>query len=157
MKWHSTSRHNLTEVLVRRVLLAETFKASMAFKSCKQRKPILLPTAANVGNVGLQRWIYQYHILSNYSSPVSQRFIHGSKSVSRRYLILFAQNITRVLKVLRRVSLISFRVSRGKCLRFPLSMHEWFPDTLGSKKICNDQELIQSDSTSCPQNQKGNN
>ena len=26
-----------------------------------------------------------------------------------------------------------------------------------SKKISNDQELIQSDPTSCPQNQKGNN
>ena len=26
-----------------------------------------------------------------------------------------------------------------------------------SKKISNDQELIQSDLTSCPQNQKGNN
>ena len=29
--------------------------------------------------------------------------------------------------------------------------------TLGSKKISNDQELIQSDPISCPQNQKGNN
>ena len=28
---------------------------------------------------------------------------------------------------------------------------------LQSKKISNDQELIQSDPTSCPQNQKGNN
>ena len=28
---------------------------------------------------------------------------------------------------------------------------------LWSKKISNDQELIQSDPTSCPQNQKGNN
>ena len=28
---------------------------------------------------------------------------------------------------------------------------------LKSKKINNDQELIQSDPTSCPQNQKGNN
>ena len=28
---------------------------------------------------------------------------------------------------------------------------------LFSKKISNDQELIQSDPTSCPQNQKGNN
>ena len=30
------------------------------------------------------------------------------------------------------------------------------PHLLGSKEISNDQELIQSDSTSCPQNQKGN-
>ena len=29
--------------------------------------------------------------------------------------------------------------------------------SLKSKKISNDQELIQSDPTSCPQNQKGNN
>ena len=29
--------------------------------------------------------------------------------------------------------------------------------TLKSKKISNDQDLIQSDPTSCPQNQKGNN
>ena len=28
---------------------------------------------------------------------------------------------------------------------------------VGSKKISNDQELIQSDPISCPQNQKGNN
>ena len=30
-------------------------------------------------------------------------------------------------------------------------------DELKSKNISNDQELIQSDPTSCPQNQKGNN
>ena len=30
-------------------------------------------------------------------------------------------------------------------------------DYLKSKKISNDQELIQSDPISCPQNQKGNN
>ena len=30
-------------------------------------------------------------------------------------------------------------------------------DFIQSKKISNDQELIQSDPTSCPQNQKGNN
>ena len=30
-------------------------------------------------------------------------------------------------------------------------------DIVQSKKISNDQELIQSDPTSCPQNQKGNN
>ena len=34
----------------------------------------------------------------------------------------------------------------------------WIPDQPAqSKKISNDQELIQSDPTSCPQNQKGNN
>ena len=32
-----------------------------------------------------------------------------------------------------------------------------FKLTRQSKKISNDQELIQSDPTSCPQNQKGNN
>ena len=32
-----------------------------------------------------------------------------------------------------------------------------FVETLLSKKISNDQELIQSDPISCPQNQKGNN
>ena len=31
------------------------------------------------------------------------------------------------------------------------------PEHLQSKKIGNDQELIQSDPISCPQNQKGNN
>ena len=30
-------------------------------------------------------------------------------------------------------------------------------DNIKSKKISNDQELIQSDPISCPQNQKGNN
>ena len=32
-----------------------------------------------------------------------------------------------------------------------------FALSVGSKKISNDQELIQSDPISCPQNQKGNN
>ena len=32
-----------------------------------------------------------------------------------------------------------------------------YSTNVGSKKISNDQELIQSDPTSCPQNQKGNN
>ena len=31
----------------------------------------------------------------------------------------------------------------------------YIQNTLGSKKISNDLELIQSDPTSCPQNQKG--
>ena len=34
---------------------------------------------------------------------------------------------------------------------------QWKRDDLKSKKISNDQELIQSDPISCPQNQKGNN
>ena len=33
----------------------------------------------------------------------------------------------------------------------------WDQSGVQSKKISNDQELIQSDPTSCPQNQKGNN
>ena len=34
---------------------------------------------------------------------------------------------------------------------------DYFPWVKKSKKISNDQELIQSDPISCPQNQKGNN
>ena len=37
------------------------------------------------------------------------------------------------------------------------SLSALFFAQLKSKKISNDQELIQSDPTSCPQNQKGNN
>ena len=37
------------------------------------------------------------------------------------------------------------------------SSHRLFCVRKQSKKISNDQELIQSDPTSCPQNQKGNN
>ena len=33
----------------------------------------------------------------------------------------------------------------------------YYNSYMKSKKISNDQELIQSDPTSCPQNQKGNN
>ena len=33
----------------------------------------------------------------------------------------------------------------------------WIEFSSQSKKLSNDQELIQSDPTSCPQNQKGNN
>ena len=40
--------------------------------------------------------------------------------------------------------------------RYPLSIH-WGKKKWQSKKISNDQELIQSDPTSRPQNQKGNN
>ena len=38
-----------------------------------------------------------------------------------------------------------------------LSLNPDCYEPMKSKKISNDQELIQSDSTSCPQNQKGNN
>ena len=42
--------------------------------------------------------------------------------------------------------------------KFPLSRLYWIgEETPQSKKISNDQELIQSDPISCPQNQKGNN
>ena len=37
------------------------------------------------------------------------------------------------------------------------AVETWQSRPLESKKISNDQELIQSDPTSCPQNQKGNN
>ena len=42
-------------------------------------------------------------------------------------------------------------VGRSKVMELQGRLH------LESKKISNDQELIQSDPTSCPQNQKGNN
>ena len=40
--------------------------------------------------------------------------------------------------------------ARAGCIRNAVALRE-------SKKISNDQELIQSDPISCPQNQKGNN
>ena len=42
------------------------------------------------------------------------------------------------------------RQNPQKYIKFKLDVRQ-------SKKISNDQELIQSDPTSCPQNQKGNN
>ena len=45
-------------------------------------------------------------------------------------------------------------------LDLPLDVQQWLNasgNRIQSKKIINDQELIQSDPTSCPQNQKGNN
>ena len=46
----------------------------------------------------------------------------------------------------------------GKFLGQKWQNHNFGDKTvLKSKKISNDQELIQSDPTSCPQNQKGNN
>ena len=50
-----------------------------------------------------------------------------------------------------------FEMLYGRHVRRPLSVvkEEW--EDLKSKKINNDLELIQSDPTSCPQNQKGNN
>ena len=38
-----------------------------------------------------------------------------------------------------------------------VEQHHWNTGAKESKKISNDQELIQSDPISCPQNQKGNN
>ena len=43
----------------------------------------------------------------------------------------------------------------GSLHSFSICMHDM--KNLQIKKISNDQELIQSDPTSCPQNQKGNN
>ena len=49
-------------------------------------------------------------------------------------------------------------VSKLKISGIYMSDHKhYFSDNLKSKKISNDQELIQSDPISCPQNQKGNN
>ena len=42
-----------------------------------------------------------------------------------------------------------------QCIFYP--HYSCFGEGLKSKKISNDQELIQSDPISCPQNQKGNN
>ena len=60
-------------------------------------------------------------------------------------------------------------VALTECLAFPLvptnysswlklrRIQAWINRFVESKKISNDQELIQSDPISCPQNQKGNN
>ena len=52
---------------------------------------------------------------------------------------------------------IKYSVSNG--LVIFITNYWWFRilEILESKKISNDQELIQSDPISCPQNQKGNN
>ena len=50
----------------------------------------------------------------------------------------------------------SFDVNRN-VLSLYLFVASFKKMSLKSKKISNDQELIQSDPTSCPQNQKGNN
>ena len=69
------------------------------------------------------------------------------------------------------ISSILFIIYRAKCFIFRivikrstniltqanLSLCDGKPFFVLSKKISNDQELIQSDPTSCPQNQKGNN
>ena len=48
------------------------------------------------------------------------------------------------------IRVFAVRMKKAWALSYPLSVQR-------SKKISNDQELIQSDLTSCPQNQKGNN
>ena len=53
--------------------------------------------------------------------------------------------------------LISVSVSRGLKLITSGEEIDDFRVSIQSKKISNDQELIQSDPISCPQNQKGNN
>ena len=55
---------------------------------------------------------------------------------------------------MKKRSKITMTISMGHCMIFPYHRLESHTQ---SKKISNDQELIQSDPTSCPQNQKGNN
>ena len=75
----------------------------------------------------------------------------------------FAVAVALLIFLLRKAIVeFAFLVILSVC--FPKTCHYWWllQDTLHqssqqSKKISNDQELIQSDPTSCPQNQKGNN
>ena len=69
-------------------------------------------------------------------------------------------------KTVSEVELTDFPVLDEKQLRYltcgtyqlkPSSSYMQEHIDVKSKKISNDQELIQSDPTSCPQNQKGNN
>ena len=54
--------------------------------------------------------------------------------------------------------LIFLQCEKEEGLRIRIHISDWsvHGDTKHSKKISNDQELIQSDPTSCPQNQKRN-
>ena len=55
------------------------------------------------------------------------------------------------------VSVSVHGVLSGKHYERAMHCHKILLESLESKKISNDQELIQSDPISCPQNQKGNN
>ena len=65
----------------------------------------------------------------------------------------FKQHINRITSNANRT--LGF-LKRNIRVKHP-GVREAVYQTLLSKKISNDQELIQSDPTSCPQNQKGNN
>ena len=49
------------------------------------------------------------------------------------------------------------RTGPGRAMPMPVIHFSESEASIPSKKISNDQELIQSDPISCPQNQKGNN
>ena len=80
---------------------------------------------------------------------------------------IIIQKRTTILMTVRRDVLIVVddnfdgvyaQVPVRSCVSVSVNMCGSLYDTrVHSKKISNDQELIQSDPTSCPQNQKGNN
>ena len=72
-------------------------------------------------------------------------------------------SMTKLLRVTALVCRFINRLKRGKASNGPVQASEieqveklWIA-YIQSKKISNDQEVIQSDPISCPQNQKGNN
>ena len=79
---------------------------------------------------------------------------------SRMYVAYFfvSKSCLKGLKTLFHISTATYEyVLFNNARRFPSFCSLTLAKSLLSEKISNDQELIQSDPISCPQNQKGNN
>ena len=98
----------------------------------------------------LNKSIYTLYILTHY---------HGIRKNRMLYFLfffftIFILNEDQTVQI-RKVIFIQLRLKEGTFPTHFFSLEFW--GKIQSKKISNDQELIQSDPISCPQNQKGNN
>ena len=83
--------------------------------------------------------------MTSLKSKLSERYTSYFKSVINEETKVKGRYITK----LKTYKLFKTSFKKENYLSLPLDKQ--------SNKISNDQELIQSDPTSCPQNQKGNN
>ena len=109
-------------------------------------------------------------VLEKHPVPAFECIPSNCTAVQIHYVVSyqFMKNITvydslpyigRLEQVMPQLKMLTSLLQKIQILKFP-TVHPNIKVILycvESKKISNDQELIQSDHTSCPQNQKGNN
>ena len=104
----------------------------------------------------MENFKYLGAIISNEGSKpeILSRIAQTTAALSRLKIIWRDKNISLASKVkLMRMLILSTFLYAHESLTLTAKIER----RIQSKKISNDQELIQSDPISCPQNQKGNN